>query len=72
MGIKVGDLDIANEIVELNFQLRRTQKFLDILINRASPLEPPLLTQEDIKIIDSEALDFVQKKFPSMGIQKKG
>jgi hypothetical protein len=36
MSIKVGDVDLAAEIVELHFQLHRTQLLLDIVIRKVS------------------------------------
>ncbi len=70
MGISFGGMDIANEIVELHFQLRRTQKLLEFVINK-SPVIGGVLSADDIKAADKDALDFVQKKFPDMGIEKK-
>lgn len=70
MGISIGGIDIANEIVELHFQLRRTQKLLELVINR-SPVIGGILSPQDIRSADDDALDFVQKKFPDMGIKKK-
>lgn len=70
MGISIGGIDVANEIVELHFQLRRTQKLLEIIINK-SPGLGAVLTQEDIKVAENDALEFVQKKFPDLGIEKK-
>lgn len=66
----MGGVDIVNEIVELHFQLRRTQRLLEILINK-SQASPPLTT-EDIALADKDALEFVQQRFPEMGIHKKG
>ena len=70
MGISIGSIDVANEIVELHFQLRRTQKLLEFVINK-SPVVGGILTQDDINAADKDALDFVQKKFPEMGIERK-
>ena len=70
MGISIGGIDVANEIVELHFQLHRTQKLLEIVINK-TPVIGGVLSQADIKTADDEALDFVRKKFPDMGIVKK-
>lgn len=69
MTIKIGDLDVANEIVELHFQLRKTQKLLEVLINR-SPIVGGIINTQDIAAAEADALDYVQKKFPSMGIKK--
>ena len=34
MGIKIGNLDISNEIVELHFQVLRTQLLLEEIMRR--------------------------------------
>jgi hypothetical protein len=70
VGISVGGIDIAGEIVDLHFQLRRTQLLLDSLNTKASGSAK--LTAEDVTSADRRALEFVQKKFPEMGITKKG
>ncbi len=69
MGISIGGIDLAKEIIELHFQLRRTQKLLELVINR-SPVIGGVLGPDDIKLAEADALDYVQKKFPDMGIQK--
>ena len=70
MGISAGGIDISNEIVELHYQMRRTQKILEILLSK-SPQLGQLLTSDDLILSDNDALDFVKKKFPDMGIQRK-
>mgnify|MGYP000364252494 CR=1 FL=1 len=70
MGISIGGIDVANEIVELHYQLRRTQKILEILLAK-TPQIGQSLTSLDMSLAEKDALDFVQKKFPEMGIQRK-
>jgi hypothetical protein len=70
VGISIGGIDVAAEIVDLHFQLRRTQRLLEILTNkRYGGMD--VLTPQDIALADKDALEFVQKKFPDMGIQKR-
>ena len=70
MSIKIGDIDVANEIVELHFQIIRTQLILEhILKNNA--LISQSLNFETMQSIDKKAIEALQNKFPSMGIQKK-
>ena len=38
MSIMLGDIDVANEIIDLHFQLRKTQILLDLLIQRSSAM----------------------------------
>jgi hypothetical protein len=70
MGISAGGIDFSNEIVELHYQMRRTQKILEILLSK-SPQLGQLLTSDDLVLSDNDALDFVKRKFPDMGIQRK-
>ena len=69
MGIKIGDVDVASEIVELNYQLLRTQLILDNLIQNNPNLHRP--TQIQMQHIEQRALESIQQKYPSMGITKK-
>lgn len=69
MSIQIGDLNIANEIVELHFQILRTQLLLELILQRTTNGYKP--TQTDIKDIEDRAIEILNKKFPSMGITKK-
>lgn len=69
MGINVGGIDLANEIVDLHFQLHRTQILLEVALNKIPNMAAFL--PEDIKAADEKALEFVQKKFPQMGVVRK-
>lgn len=68
MRIKIGDVDIAKEIVELNHQLIRTQLILEHVVNNTPNLSSP--SALDIQDIDRKALESLQKKYPNMGISK--
>lgn len=70
MGISIGGIDVANEIVELHYQLRRTQRILEILLSKM-PQIGQSLTSGDLTVAENDALEFVKKKFPEMGIQRK-
>lgn len=69
MSIQIGDLNIANEIVELHFQVLRTQLLLELILQRSGNSYRP--TQTDVAEIESKAIEILNKKFPSMGITKK-
>lgn len=69
MGIKIGDIEIANEILDLNYQVLRTQMILDEIIKSNPNMNRP--TTEVLKQIDSKAIELLQKKYPTMGISKK-
>lgn len=69
MGIKIGDLDVASEIVDLRYQLIRTQLLLEeILRNNPTLLR---LDQAALQRIDDQALQTLQTKYPTMGIQRQ-
>ena len=70
MSLKLGSLDVAEEIIELHFQLRRTQRLLEIAMSKM-PTIGGALSPEDLKNADNYAFDFVQKKFPDLGIKRK-
>jgi len=70
MSIKVGDVDVAAEIVELHFQLHRTQRILDLLISK-TPVIGGAITLQEIENVDRETLNWLKEKFPNMGITKK-
>ncbi len=70
MGIKIGDIDIANEIVELNYQILRTQLILDVILRRTG-LGSVQISPTEMQSIDEQAIEQLRRKFPNMGITKK-
>jgi len=68
MGIQIGSVDIANEIVELHYQMIRTQLLLDYVMKNNTITKPD---QKLMQAFDNQAVEILQKKFPDMGIQKK-
>lgn len=72
MAVKIGDIDIAREIIDLHFQLRRTQLLLERALQRISTNEnSEVLTQEDMQATEEEAITYLQERFPKMGIKRK-
>lgn len=69
MSIKVGDIDLAQEIIELHYQLKRTQRLLEIALGKI-PVVGPVVTQEEISSAENYALDYIKNRFPNMGIKK--
>ena len=69
MSIQIGDLNIANEIIELHFQVLRTQLLLELILQRSNNTYRP--TQTDLTEIENKVIEILNKKFPSMGITKK-
>lgn len=68
MGFKIGDIDILKEIIDLHYQLIRTQLILEKIVNLNSTLEKP--DSKTIEEIGKNALKILQNKFPSMGIKR--
>ncbi len=68
--MKLGDIDVAGEIIDLNFQLLRTQILLEeVLKHNAETMKLP--SPEAMNEINEFALKSIQKKFPNMNIGKR-
>ncbi len=67
MSIKIGDVDIANEIIDLKFQLLRTQMIIEALV-QGEPKSKEILSKK-IKTINEKALESIRKAYPNMGIE---
>lgn len=68
--MKLGDIDVVGEIIDLNFQLLRTQILLEeVLKHNADSLKLP--SPEAMNEINEFALKSIQKKFPNMNIGRK-
>ena len=69
MGVSIGGLDIANEVVELHFQVLRTQLLLEEIINRNQLTNLP--NQQELVELENKVIEILNRKFPDMGIKKK-
>ena len=69
MGVKIGDVDIANEIVDLRFRLFRVLLTLEKIIDLNSNLNVP--NQQDLDTIEERALNMTRKRYPNMGVYQK-
>ncbi|AJA69098.1 hypothetical protein HX045_14540 [Myroides odoratimimus] len=66
----LGDIDVAGEIIDLNFQLLRTQILLEeVLKHNAETMKLP--SPEAMNEINEFALKSIQQKFPNMNIGRK-
>jgi hypothetical protein len=61
---KITNLNIIEEIVDLNYQLLRTQLILEYILNNNSSLNKPDANQ--MKSIDDNAITSLQKKYPNL------
>ena len=69
MGMRIGDIDIPDSIIDAEFRITVLEKVIDRLL-RVAP--PGTLTEKDINIFRDEAIELLQKKYPASGITKKG
>jgi hypothetical protein len=69
MGVKIGNIDIANEVVELHFQVLRTQLLLEAIIKKNNIQHLP--SKAEMDVIEDRVIEVLNKKFPDMGIKKK-
>lgn len=69
MSIKVAGIDLASEIIDLRYQLIRTQLIMDALISNSPNLYS--LKAEDVEQIEKKALADLQRIYPEAGITKK-
>ena len=69
MGIKIGNLDVAKEVIELHFQVLRTQLLLEDIIQRNNLTELP--NQQEMINLEKRVIEILNRKFPDMGIHKK-
>ena len=61
---KITSINIIEEIVDLNFELLRTQLILEYILNNNSSLNKPDANQ--MKSIDDNAITSIQKKHPNL------
>lgn len=59
MGIKIGNIDIANSILELEFQTKINSMIIEQILNNNSHG----LTQQDIQRIRQNAADAINNKY---------
>ncbi|MEN4938700.1 hypothetical protein [Stenotrophomonas sp. TWI1151] len=67
MSISVNGIDIPEAIMNLEFEVARTQRILDWLVNNNKDLRPP--SQSQLDEIFKESLRHVQKKYPDAGVK---
>lgn len=68
MSISIGGIDIANAILNLEFELGRTQRILEWIVNNNPNLRGP--GQADMVKIADDSVETLQKKYPEAGIEK--
>jgi len=66
--MKIGDIDVTNSILNLEHDLNILQQFLDKLIQNNPGLSYP--SKQEIEVFQKNALQMLEKKYPTMGIKK--
>lgn len=69
MSIKIGDFDIANELLNNEFRVSTLEKVLQTIIDNNKTLTLP--TQEDLENIRIQTAEQLKKKYPNSGIEYK-
>lgn len=69
MGIKIGDIDIAQQTLDNEFRLAVLERLLERILNSNPNLNKP--TQDELSQIRREVVQQLQKKYPNSGIELK-
>lgn len=69
MGIKIGDIDIANQTLENEFRIGVLERLLENVLNSNSGIIKP--TQIQLDQIRKQVVQQLQKKYPNSGIDFK-
>lgn len=66
--LRVGDVDVGHEIINLEFQFRRLQLILDWILE-SNPISGP--DQETLAGIEDRVISVLKQKYPDAGLEKK-
>lgn len=69
MGIKIGDIDIAQQTLDNEFRLGVLERLMELIVNNNPNLNKP--NQEQLNQIRKEVIGQLQKKYPNSGIEFK-
>lgn len=67
--MKIGDLDVPRSILDLEHRMMVMEQLIDFIANNNQHLKLP--SQLEIEKYKENAIEQLQKKYPSMGITKK-
>lgn len=71
MSIKIGGIDIANSVINLEFQISKLSKIVEMMLNRNLSVFSPAITPQDIKKIEEDVFEELNRKYPEAGLTKK-
>ena len=69
MSIKIGDFDIANQLLDNEFRIGVLEKLLEKVLNRNSGLQLP--TPADLDSFRQQTAEELKRKYPNSGIEYK-
>ncbi|ADY29315.1 hypothetical protein [Cellulophaga lytica] len=69
MGIKIGDIDIAQQTLDNEFRLGVLEKLLEHIVNRNPNINKP--DQNQLNQYRKEVIEKLQQKYPNSGIEFK-
>lgn len=69
MGIKYGDIDIANQTLDNEFRIQVLERLLEIILHNNPDIQKP--TQAQLNQIRQEVITVLQQKYPNSGISLK-
>jgi len=67
MSISVNGINLPEAVLNLEYEMARTQRILEWVINNNANVRGP--SAEQIKVIDSDTIRDLQKKYPAAGIE---
>jgi hypothetical protein len=67
MGIKIGDIDIANQVINNEFKQKLVGKVIDWIFANNAQLNRP--TPEELEKIKEEIVRELQKKYPNSDVK---
>ncbi len=67
--MKIGEIDVPNSIVNLEHDVNVLQQAFNFIIANNTNLLVP--NEQEIEKFKKNAIEFLQKKYPNMGIKQK-
>ncbi len=72
MGIKIGDVDVASQIMESEYRIGVLERVIDLLLARFPSVGATPVTQLEMDRIRQSVVEQLQKKYPNSGISLVG
>lgn len=70
MSIKIGEVDVASQILENEFRILVLEQVVDALLRRI-PIVGPAISKQEMQDIRRRAVEQLKKKYPNSGIELK-